>query len=202
MSETERRQQILEAAMRVFAQHGFHKASIKQIAREADIKSSALIYWYFKDKKELLVAVITELSPLKNLPAANPALRESLMDTPPRQILTMMGKAFLSMLDDPDTAHMLRLYISEAIRTPEVADVISDFQREMLSFLLSYFQHQIDIGSLRPHDYQSTTRAFVGMWLSYLFATNVFIGVSEGLPAAGVYVENVVDAFLKGIENE
>lgn len=187
--------------MRVFAKHGFHKASIKQIAQEADIKSSALIYWYFKDKKELLVAVITELSPLKNLPAANPALRKSLMDAPPRQILTMMGRAFLSMLDDPDTASMMRLYISEAIRTQEVAEVISDFQREMLGFLLQFFQHHIEAGNLRPHDYQSTSRAFIGMWLSYLFATHVFIGVSEGLPPADEYVENVVDALLRGIEN-
>lgn len=187
--------------MRVFAQHGYHKASIKQIAREAQIKSSALIYWYFKDKKELLLAVLTELSPLKNLPIVNPSLRDSLMDVPPRQILTMMGRVFLSMQEDTDTARIMRLYISEAIRVPEAAEAISGFQREMLDFLLSYFRHHIEIGTLRPHDYPSMARAFIGIWLAYIFAKNVFVGVSEGLPEPDVYVENVVDALLKGIEN-
>jgi AcrR family transcriptional regulator len=41
--EPDRRGQILEAALRVFAERGFHKARIKEIAREAGIKSPALI---------------------------------------------------------------------------------------------------------------------------------------------------------------
>jgi AcrR family transcriptional regulator len=199
MSDFDRRQQILSAAMRVFAQHGFHKASIKQIAKEADIKSSALIYWYFKDKKELLLAVITEHSPLKNLPILNPALRESLMDVPPHELLPMMGKGFLSLQNDPDSLHMLRLYISEAIRTPEAAEAISGLQGEIMTFLVSYLRHHIEIGNLRPHNYESTARAFVGTWVVYLLARYSFVTVGEGLPDADSYIDDVIDAFLNGI---
>ena len=52
-SEQTRRQQILDAALRVFAREGYHKASIRHIALEAGLKSPPLLYWYFKDKNEL-----------------------------------------------------------------------------------------------------------------------------------------------------
>ena len=37
-SDPNRRQEIIAAARRVFARHGFHKASIKQIAQEANLR--------------------------------------------------------------------------------------------------------------------------------------------------------------------
>ncbi len=53
----DRHQQIIEAALRVFAKEGFHQATIKKIASGAGIKSPASIYWYFKDKDDLFQAV-------------------------------------------------------------------------------------------------------------------------------------------------
>ena len=50
---------ILEAAMRVMADKGFHKARMLDIAEEAGI-SYGLIYHYYKNKKELLNAIIDQ----------------------------------------------------------------------------------------------------------------------------------------------
>ncbi len=55
----ERTQQIMEAALEVFALNGFHKASISEIAKEAGI-SKGLLYNYFHNKEELLTNVMTE----------------------------------------------------------------------------------------------------------------------------------------------
>src|SRR5260370_17586415 len=60
----DRRDQIIDAAMRVFAQKGFIKATNKDIAREAGI-TPGLIYYYFESKEALLKAIIETRSPAK-----------------------------------------------------------------------------------------------------------------------------------------
>lgn len=47
-------QRILEAAVRVFADRGFHQATISQIARAAGV-ADGTIYLYFKNKDDILV---------------------------------------------------------------------------------------------------------------------------------------------------
>jgi AcrR family transcriptional regulator len=56
----ERRQQILEAALAVFAQKGFHAANVSDVAAQAGV-SQGTIYWYFKSKDELLTAALFSL---------------------------------------------------------------------------------------------------------------------------------------------
>ena len=55
-----RRNQILEAATRVFPEKGYHRATTKDIAREAEI-AEGTIYLYFKNKSELLIALLEHL---------------------------------------------------------------------------------------------------------------------------------------------
>jgi TetR/AcrR family fatty acid metabolism transcriptional regulator len=45
---------ILEAAVKVFAQQGFHQSTVSQIAKEAGV-ADGTIYLYFKNKNDILV---------------------------------------------------------------------------------------------------------------------------------------------------
>ena len=56
-----RREQIVEAATRVFAQKGFRRATTREVAREAGI-SEGTIYNYFEDKDALLMAILERLN--------------------------------------------------------------------------------------------------------------------------------------------
>ena len=56
-----RRKQILDAATQVFAEKGFHRATVKEIARVADI-ADGTIYTYFASKDEVLLAVLDRLN--------------------------------------------------------------------------------------------------------------------------------------------
>lgn len=58
---TARRNQILQAAIKVFAEKGYARTTIKDIAREADI-ADGTIYIYFKDKEALLTDVLDLLN--------------------------------------------------------------------------------------------------------------------------------------------
>ena len=56
-----RRTQILDAAITVFSEKGFHRATIKEIARVAGI-ADGTIYTYFASKDEILLAVLDRLN--------------------------------------------------------------------------------------------------------------------------------------------
>lgn len=55
-----RRAQILAAASRVFAHQGFHRTTVREVAREAAI-ADGTIYLYFANKQELLLALLAQL---------------------------------------------------------------------------------------------------------------------------------------------
>ena len=55
-----RRQAIVEAAITVFARHGFDAATTDDIARAAGLSKGGL-YWHFKSKDDILAAILTEL---------------------------------------------------------------------------------------------------------------------------------------------
>lgn len=52
-------QQILSAAVSVFAQYGYHRAQVSKIAEMANV-ADGTIYLYFKNKEDLLIAVFEE----------------------------------------------------------------------------------------------------------------------------------------------
>jgi AcrR family transcriptional regulator len=51
-----RREQILEAAVKVFARRGFGSATVAEIAEEADV-AAGTIYNYFESKEELFMSI-------------------------------------------------------------------------------------------------------------------------------------------------
>jgi AcrR family transcriptional regulator len=55
----DRRRQILDAAIRVFARQGFHSCRVSDIADEADV-AYGLVYHYFKSKEEVLNELFVE----------------------------------------------------------------------------------------------------------------------------------------------
>lgn len=54
-----RREHLLDAAARQFAAHGFHAVTMRQIAAEAGMLAGS-VYYHFKSKDELLIAVYEE----------------------------------------------------------------------------------------------------------------------------------------------
>jgi TetR/AcrR family transcriptional regulator, transcriptional repressor of aconitase len=55
-----RRRQILSAALRCFAREGFHRTTMQDIFREADLSPGA-VYSYFTGKDELIAAIVVEI---------------------------------------------------------------------------------------------------------------------------------------------
>jgi TetR/AcrR family fatty acid metabolism transcriptional regulator len=58
-ASTDRRKQILRAAIDVFAERGFHRTRVSDVAKKAGV-AYGLIYHYFESKDDLLDSVFTE----------------------------------------------------------------------------------------------------------------------------------------------
>lgn len=78
-SSEARKEQILAAAIRLFGEEGYHRTTVQDVAREADV-SVGLIYQYFKDKEDLLFAAIGDMFDVYNreIPLAIAAHKDAL----------------------------------------------------------------------------------------------------------------------------
>ena len=56
----DKRQRILQAAVKVFARKGYHGAKVAEIARRADV-ADGTIYLYFRNKEDILVSLFDEV---------------------------------------------------------------------------------------------------------------------------------------------
>lgn len=52
----ERRNQIIESAIKVFAREGFANTRMEDVAAESGL-SKGLLYWYFKSKEDIIIAI-------------------------------------------------------------------------------------------------------------------------------------------------
>jgi AcrR family transcriptional regulator len=197
--ESERRQQILEAATQEFATKGFLGATIKDIAQRAQLRSQALIYWYFPTKEALFEAVLSKHLPVFQV-VLDPA---SVRERPPEEVLPVLARSVLAGADQPAAQRVVRLVAPEVIRRPEVADVIATrIIGRVLDFLKTYLGHQIALGRLRPHDVRASSRAFMGMVLPQVAGKLVFPALRGDELSDEDHIETIVAIFLRGLRPE
>jgi TetR/AcrR family transcriptional regulator, regulator of autoinduction and epiphytic fitness len=195
----DRQSQILDAALEEFATEGFRGATIKRIAQRAKLASQALIYWYFPTKEALFQAVLGRHLPIAQVISDSDAL----LDRPPEEVLPLLARAYLAMADRPAALRLVRLFAPEALRRPEVADLLGGrVIGRVLGFIETYLSRQVALGRLRPHDVRAGARAFVGMTLPQL-GGKLFLPVLkiEDL-TDDAYVEIIVSVFLRGLQPE
>ena len=192
-----RRQQIIDAALRVFASRGFEKATNRDIAQEAGIRSPGLIYHYFKDKADLFRQVAEERAPALQLISRG----DELMDLPPREALTRFGMSFVKTFSDPMATAMLKMMLGEAIRRPMLAELFNSIgPGRGFALLTRYLEHQMDQGRLRRTHPGAATRCFVGPLIAYVLTREVFIQPDSATLPPEIMVHTAVDTFLRGRE--
>jgi AcrR family transcriptional regulator len=127
----ESRDELLDAALRVFARRGYRQASVDEIAAEAGYSKGAL-YWHFSGKHELFVALIDE-----RIDAPTRELIELLESAPADRDMSIEATRELArQLSDERNAMLLeREYWSLAIRDPDLRARYAERQAELRSAL-------------------------------------------------------------------
>ena len=194
--EIERREQIVEAAFAEFAHKGFRGATIKSIARAAQLQSPSLIYWYFPDKEALFQAVVESRSPFLKT-AFEPGV---VMEQPPEEVLPALAQGYFDMVEHSDLPQIARLIVSEMVRRPQMLEMMSEkFLVRVLDFLKGYLAHQVELGRLRPHDTRASARAFIGMLIPQALSMLLFPAIQQDGLTSEAHWQTAVAIFLHGL---
>jgi len=192
-----RRRQIIDGALEAFAVKGFEKATTKDIADAAGIGSPGLIYHYFKDKADLLRQVLESRADVFRLLAHG----DELMDLPPREVLGMLGNAYVNMIATSGTVPLLKVMFGEALRRPAVAALVNSIgPGPAIGFLTRYLEYQMERGRLRRVDARAAARAFVGPLLMHTITREVFAQPDALALASETMVATTIDLFLAGLQ--
>jgi AcrR family transcriptional regulator len=147
----ERRAQLIDTALNIFAQKGLEGTTVKDLAEGAGV-AQGLLYHYFRSKEELLHAALERHYFLPELRRITSPDR----DRPAQAVLIEVGQGFAAMLGE--RRPLLQVMIREAPTNPAVAERIARAQRESVRLLSEYLESRVAVGELRPHDTQATAR--------------------------------------------
>jgi AcrR family transcriptional regulator len=189
----DRREEILQASLHLFAEKGFHGTSMRDIARAVNI-TEGLIYHYFASKRELFHDIIDEYSFLPLLRTL-PELAEQL-DL--RALLIVLARGFFDVLKrNPE---LTRLLLQEVQVFPEEKEAFfADAVGQSISELAGILEARMSDRARLQVDPQVAARLFFNALLAF-FVEQEILGGKYMLPADETqYVEHLVDMFVKRI---
>jgi TetR/AcrR family transcriptional regulator, fatty acid metabolism regulator protein len=108
----DKRERILDAAERVFAQRGFFAARVQEIAREAGV-ADGTIYLYFKNKDDLLISLFESRMERFNQLLADAIPKDA---RPTDQLLALIRTYLTLVRDQPSVAEVLTIELRQSAK--------------------------------------------------------------------------------------
>ena len=121
----DRQEAVLRAAEKLFALHGYHAVTIRQIAREADVPS-ALVGYYFGHKQDLFHAIFAHRRSLHaaHLDALADAVAAPAHPMALQRLVRALVQPFVRWRQNPDDAHHVLLLAREIARAGHEAEPV------------------------------------------------------------------------------
>ncbi len=190
----EKRRQILNAAIRVFAQKGFHRCRISDIATEAKV-AYGLVYHYFDNKEAILNSIFDENWGLLTQVLESADQRGGDLELKLRALVDFILDAYRMV---PDVIQVMVMEIarsSKFLRRPKVDAFEKAFQN--LATILARAQAS---GIVRP-DLDPKIMAYMVFGSIELILTGYLLGTIE--PDIGesyeAHKKAITDVFLQGL---
>jgi AcrR family transcriptional regulator len=189
----DRRDDIVQASLKLFAEKGFHGTSMRDIARAADI-TEGLIYHYFASKRDLFTAIIEEHSFLPLLRSL-PDLGEWL-DT--RELLLVLARGFFDVLHR--NHDLTRLLLQEVQIFPEEKEAFfADAAKESITELAAILESRMSEKALTQVDPAVVARIFFNTLLAFFVEQEILGGKNIFPGDEQAYVEHLVDMIVKRV---
>jgi AcrR family transcriptional regulator len=194
LSATVRREQLLSAAMRLFALQGFDGTTTREIAQAAEI-NEAIIFRHFPSKEDLYWAVVaSRIQAAGRQQKVRAYLESGLRD---REVLSDIAESFLDRNDED--ANLTRLLLFSALRNSKLADkFFRTYMAGTYELLAGFIRRGVKKGRFRNVDPVIGARAFLGMISSHILLQELFApGRNARSPRA--MARQLADLWLNGI---
>jgi len=192
MRDPDKPQQIIEAAVRVFARKGYYSSRVSDIAREAGI-AAGTIYLYFDTKQEILITLFRE-----KMAEFVSALRKSIAEEsdPVAKVKRLVRLHFEILEGNPELAEVVQVELRQGqkfFRGPATQEIATYF-----ALIGSVLEEGVAAGAFRPD-------------LPVKVATKMLFGAMDQMATSWVLgkrgyrlvdtAESVADLFLQGVAN-
>jgi TetR/AcrR family fatty acid metabolism transcriptional regulator len=180
-----RRDQILAAAIQVFAEKGFQRATIRDVAKAAGI-ADGTIYNYFENKLALMLGILNHMNETEQ---RDDDLAQAVGQDLHEFFRTYIGQRFALMNDEG--LEILRALLPEVLVNQELRETYME-QIITPTYAISekHFTQLVEDGTVRPVDVPLTMRlisaTFLGLMLLRMLGDPVVTNQWGDLPEAVV----------------
>ena len=167
---TQKQEQILEGAMRVFLRDGYAGTSMDRVSTEAGV-SKQTIYSHFQDKEGLFKALIERVT-IANFSGI--FCTEEFHGEPAILLREVAETYLIKVAGNPDYLALFRVIITESQRFPELAKLYTQTVIQRGRYLLSqYFVLHPELGITDP---EATAQIFFGSLVGYMMVQEMLYG--------------------------
>jgi AcrR family transcriptional regulator len=183
------REQILVTAKSLFIQQGYHGLAMRQISEAVGVSKAAL-YYHFKDKEELFLAILSS-----NLNEIEKAI--DLIQT--KQIsYSEQITLFVEYVLKQPTEHraIIRLASQEMSQLSAVARKKFDktYHDQFTGKLQAIFQAGVENGEFRPINPSIATWALLGMMYPYFYPAH-----TGATPLRAETIREIISIYMNGV---
>jgi len=185
----EREEEILTYAAKIFAEKGYDRATLQQIAEAVGMKKGSL-YYYINSKEDLLFQITNSMIDYW----IKEQERVVQLDIPPQEKLRKAIKTHISLLAGDFERLCVFLHEYKSL-TPAWREKIISKRNEYEDLFYQIVKEGIEKGVFNPYDPKIVTLAILGMgnWLYQWYSPNGRLSIDE---IAGIFS----DLIMKGLE--
>ncbi|QDG51563.1 TetR/AcrR family transcriptional regulator [Persicimonas caeni] len=190
----DRRDEIKQAAIKVFSEHGYHAAKVSQIVKEVGV-AQGTFYLYFEGKEQIFGEILEDF--LELVVSTIAAWEPSDLDT--REALGSDLKRVGLLLTDVlmENREMTGIFFRESQAVnQELQTLIREFYETLLAMLTSFNRILHERGLIAKMNFRVLSSMTIGM-VERVIKEYVVHGQLEDVPAEEV-VDNLVVYYLSG----
>jgi len=191
--------EILDAALKVFAEKGFAAARMEDIAARAGV-TKGTIYLYFPSKAEMFKSLARETV---GVALAGVAQRVREFQGSSRELLILLLSSIAAFLQDKDRAMLPKIIISESGNFPELAHIWrSEVIDKALTMVTGAIAQGISRGEFRPLPPEHVARLCIApIMLSVIWRTTFAAVDAVPFDHQKLFATHL-DVLLKGLAPE
>lgn len=162
---TSTREKILNEALDLFAENGYHGTSMREIAKAVGIKGSS-IYNHFSGKEEIFSELFNYLAPL-NLESEKFQAKFMAVELDPVETLNYFGSIMIEEMQDQKKVKLLKMMLKEN-NNPVVKKRLQIRMRNNIERVTAFFARLQQQGKIKSElDPEFTANEFVGALIYY-----------------------------------